>query len=102
LYYGFKSHSERVATAPEQCSWLDLASKGNTGPCISGREVYGVPWLFLRWLSDQFGPQVAGGETGVQKGLIESTLSGYANVENVVGVKIDTLLAQWAAALYTD
>jgi hypothetical protein len=102
LYYGFKSQTERVATAPEQCSWLDQAANGNTGPCISGREVYGVPWLFLRWLSDQFGPSVAGGEAGVQKALIDNTRSGYENVENVTGVKIDTLLAQWAAALYLD
>jgi len=102
LYYGFQSQTDRVATAPEQCSWLDLASNGNSGPCISGREVYGVPWLFLRWLSDQFGPSVAGGEAGVQKGLIDNTRSGYASVENVTGVKIDTLLAQWAASLYTD
>ncbi len=102
LYYGFKSPTERVATAPEQCSWVDLAKNGNGGPCISGREVYGVPWLFLRWLSDQFGPSVAGGEAGVQKALIDNTYSGYANVENVTGVKIDTLLAQWAAALYVD
>ena len=102
LYYGFKSPTERVSTAPEQCSWLDLPSRGNTGPCISGREVYGVPWLFLRWLSDQFGPSVPGGEAGVQKALIDGNVAGYANVESVVGVGIDTLLAQWAAALYVD
>jgi hypothetical protein len=102
LYYGFKSQTERVPTAPEQCSWLDLASEGNTGPCISGREVYGVPWLLLRWLSDQFGPTVAGGEAGVQKALIDNTSSGYENVEDVTGVKMDILLAQWAAALYLD
>jgi hypothetical protein len=102
LKYGFKSQSERFTTAPEQCSWLDLASNGNDGPCISGREVYGVPWLFLRWLSDQFGSSVAGGEAGVQKALIDNTRAGYENVESVTGVKIDTLLAQWAATLYTD
>lgn len=102
VYYGFKSPTERVAAAPEQCSWLDLPTNGNTGPCLSGREVYGVPWLFLRWLSDQFGPSVSGGEAGVQKALIDNTHSGYENVENVTGVKIDTLLAQWAAALYVD
>ncbi len=102
VYYGFKSQTESVAAAPEQCSWLDLAGNGNTGPCLSGREVYGVPWLFLRWLSDQFGPSVSGGEAGVQKALIDNTRRGYDNVENVTGVKIDTLLAQWAAALYVD
>jgi hypothetical protein len=102
VYYGFKSPTERVAAAPEQCSWLDLASNGNTGPCLSGREVYGVPWLFLRWLSDQFAASVSGGEAGVQKALIDNTRSGYENVENVTGVEIDTLLAQWAASLYVD
>jgi hypothetical protein len=45
---------------------------------------------------------VSGGEAGVQKALIDNTHSGYENVENVTGVKIDTLLAQWAAALYVD
>ena len=102
IYYGFQSQTERSTAAPEQCSWLDLAQNGNDGPCIRGREVYGVPWLFLRWLSDQFGSSVAGGEAGVQKALIDNTRSGYENVENVTGVQIDTLLAQWAATLYTD
>jgi hypothetical protein len=102
LYYGFQSTTSRVATAPEQCSWLALARDGNDGPCISGREVYGVPWLFLRWLSDQFGPSFSGGEQGLQKALIDNTLAGYANIQDVTGEQIGTLLAQWAAALYTD
>jgi hypothetical protein len=102
IYYGFQSKDQRSTAAPEQCSWLDLARNGNDGPCISGREVYGVPWLFLRWLSDQFGSSVAGGEAGVQKALIDNTRRGYESVENVTGVRIDTLLAQWAATLYTD
>jgi hypothetical protein len=45
---------------------------------------------------------VPGGEAGVQKALIDGNVAGYANVESVVGVGIDTLLAQWAAALYVD
>jgi hypothetical protein len=45
---------------------------------------------------------VSGGEAGVQKALIDNTGSGDANGESVVGVEIDTLLAQWSAALYVD
>ena len=102
VYYGFQSSSSKLATAPEQCSWLALAQDGNDGPCIPGREVYGVPWLFLRWLSDQFGPSFTGGEQGLQRALIDNTLAGYENIEAAIGVPIDTLLAQWAATLYTD
>lgn len=102
LYSGFQSPTSRAPNAPEQCSWLGLASEGNNGPCLSGREVYGVPALFLRWLSDQFGPGFPGGEQGLQRALIDNAFSGFATVEDVVGVSMDTLLVQWAAALYLD
>ena len=102
VYYGFESEESRVATAPEQCSWLALARDGNDGPCISGREVYGVPWLFLRWLSDQFGPTFPGGEKGLQRALVDNSHAGFETIEEVVGVDIETLLAQWAATLYLD
>ena len=102
LYYGFQSPTSRVATAPEECSWLALKKDGNDGPCISGREVYGVPWLFLRWLSDQYGPSFAGGEQGLQRALIDNTHSGYQTIEEVIGAPMDSLLAQWSATLFVD
>ena len=102
FYYGAASASEKVPNAPEQCSWLGVASQGNNGPCVGGRDVYGTPYFFLRYLSDQFGPTFPGGEKGLHKRLIENSFSGYATVSDVAGVGIDVLLARWAAALYVD
>jgi hypothetical protein len=99
LYYGYLPSGSHAANAPEQCAWLARVSGT---PCISDRAVYGVPWSFLRWLSDQFGPGFAGGEKGLQRALIDNKHSGYDTIQEVAGVRVDTLLAQWAAALYTD
>jgi hypothetical protein len=100
-YYGFDGTGTKVPGAPEECSWLDN-SLANSGPCLAGSMPYGAPWLLLRWLSDQFGPAFPGGEKGLQKAIIESPATGYANISSVVGVPIKTLLAQWAAMQYGD
>ena len=102
VYYGFRSASSRAPGAPEECSWLGTVDEGNDGPCLHGREVYGVPALFLRWLSDQFGPTFPGGEQGLHRALIDNAYSGFATIESVVHVPMDLLLAQWAATLYLD
>ena len=102
LYYGFETRDTKVAGAPEECSWLGLESQGNDGPCLSGREVYGVPWSFLRWLTDQYAPAMPGGAQGFHKRLIDSDFAGFANVTAALGVPIDVLLTQWSATLYTD
>ena len=108
LYYGFNLNcpsgdqtclNTRLPGAPEQCSWLALE---NGGPCFPGREVYGVPWSLLRWISDQYGPGFAGGEKELHRRLIANTAVGFANLEGVTGQPIETLLARWAAALYID
>ncbi|HEU4697804.1 MAG TPA: IPT/TIG domain-containing protein [Gemmatimonadales bacterium] len=100
MYFGFKDGTSKFPGAPGECSWLDEAPA--TSPCQGGRDVYGVPWSFLRWLTDQYGPDFPGGEAGLQQKLIDSDGVGYANISNVVGVPIRTLLARWAAALYVD
>jgi hypothetical protein len=102
VYYGFVSQTARTAGAPEQCSWLATKTQGNNGPCLSGREPYGVPWSFLRWLSDQFGSQFPGGEKGLHQQLVDNAFTGYATISSVIGVPIDVLLAQWAPMLYVD
>ena len=102
VYYGFETATTRIAGAPHECTWIGSQSEGNNGPCLSGREVYGVPWSLYRWTADQFGPGFPGGERGLHKAIIGNTLGGYANLATTVGVSIDTLLAQWAAALYVD
>lgn len=99
LYYGYRAPGSRAPNAPEQCTWV---GKVSGTPCINDRAVYGVPWSFLRWISDQFGPGFAGGEKGLQRALIDNRFSGYATIAEVTGVGVDTLLAQWAASLYTD
>jgi hypothetical protein len=102
VYYGFETQITRKAEAPHECTWIGSQSEGNNGPCLSGREVYGVPWSLYRWAADHFGPAFPGGERGLHKAVIGNTLGGYANLASTVGVSIDTLLAQWAAALYVD
>jgi hypothetical protein len=109
LYFGFDPDAANpqqtaITGAPEQCSWLELNSAGNDGPCYSGREVYGVPWLLLRYLSDRFGPAV-GGEKQFQHRLIQGSLAGFANVASAIGQPgqpLDRVLAEWAASLYVD
>ena len=43
----------KVNNAPHQCTWLNSnpVSDGSDldRPCMGGRQVYGVPWSFLRW-----------------------------------------------------
>jgi hypothetical protein len=102
FYYGAASSTSKVPNAPEQCSWLGLASQGNSGPCVGGRDVYGTSFTFLRYLSDQFGPTFPGGEKGLHKRLIDNAFTGYATITDVTGVGIDVLLARWAAALFVD
>lgn len=91
----------RVPEAPHECSWLALPPE-NPGPCVGGRDAYGVPWTLLRWLSDQYGATYPGGEQGLQRDVTHNTLDGFALIESLVGTSIDTLLAQWAAMLYVD
>ncbi len=102
VYYGFASRTSRVSNAPEQCSWLDRRAQGNSGPCVGGREVYGVPWSLLRWMTDHFGPTFPGGDAGLQRALIDNQFSGFATLADVAKTPIDELLAQWAASLYLD
>ena len=102
VYYGFKTRETRVDGAPEQCSWLATRSQGNTGPCLTGREPYGVPWSFLRWLSDQYGGQFQLGEKGLHRALIDNAFSGFATISSVIGQPMESLLVQWAAMLYAD
>jgi uncharacterized protein YjdB len=102
VYYGFLARDTHAVGAPEQCSWLGTQAQGNSGPCIPGREPYGVPWSFLRYLSDQYGGQFPGGETGLHRALIDNAFTGYATISSVIGQPIDVLLTRWAAMLYAD
>ena len=55
----------------------------------------GAAWLFLRYLMDQFGPQLS-------RTLAQTSLTGAANVQAATGVPFRTLLARWAMAVYLN
>ncbi len=104
LYFGWDpittpGTSGRVANAPWECTWL---ATDYGGPCLGDLDVYGTPWSLLRYVSDRFGPGYTGGEAGIHKTIIESPETGFAMLQAVTGVRVDTLLAQWAAMLYLD
>lgn len=103
MYYGWEPGKPRIPNAPEQCSWLQRSSDGNTGPCYAVDLLpYGVGWLFLRWLTDQFGPSFPNGEKGLHRALVDLKTSGMTGVSKLVGVPADSLLAQFAAMQYMD
>lgn len=104
LYFGWDpittpGTSGRVANAPWECTWL---ATDYGGPCVGDLDVYGTPWSMLRYVSDRFGPGYTGGEAGIHKTIIESPETGFGMLQAVTGVRVDTLLAQWAAMLYVD
>ncbi len=111
LYFGWDpitndDVNERITEAPHECSWLALPP-ANPGPCVGGRDAYGVPWSLLRWLSDRFGSSYPGGEQALQRDIARTDMVGYDLIEAVIGavspgITIETLLAQWAAMLYLD
>ncbi|UCD25246.1 MAG: IPT/TIG domain-containing protein, partial [Gemmatimonadota bacterium] len=107
FYFGWDPISNgdvngRTAGAPHECSFLDVGVD-NPGPCVGGRDVYGTPWSLLRWLSDQYGSTYPGGEPGLQQDIISNdSHTGFELLEVLLGVPMDSLLAQWAAMLYVD
>ena len=105
FYFGLSTqpNPKQIPNAPEQCSFLGLAAEGNNGPCGNNDFVaYGTGFSLIRWLSDQFGSAVAGGEKAIQRSIVENRSTGLAAIANIARVPVDTLLAQWAAALYVD
>jgi hypothetical protein len=103
FYFGFQGESEPKAPgSPEQCTWLDPEDGGsvNSGPCEAPGPSAGA-WAFLRWLTDHYGA-AAGGDGLLHQGLIDLAGPGFARVEALVSVPIETLLARFGATLYMD
>ncbi len=107
LYFGWDpittgSSDGRAQNAPHECSWLTTKPQGITNwPCVGGLDPYGAPWSLLRYLSDRFGP-ARGGEDQIHKAILDHTQPGYSMLASVIGMPIDSILAQWAAMLYAD
>ena len=55
----------------------------------------GGDWLLLRWLGDQKG-------AGIYKALVQSSLTGMANIANAAGESFDGLFGDFSLSLYTD
>lgn len=55
----------------------------------------GASWLFLRWLLDQ-------GGAATTRGLVQTRLTGLANLEAVAGRPVPTLLGDFALAIFAD
>jgi len=51
----------------------------------------GAAWLFLRWVTDQFGPAVT-------RRLVESDLTGATNVTAAAGYPFEQLVTEWMLA----
>lgn len=101
-YYGFQGRdTSQVDGAPEACGWWIQ----DHSPCQGRALWYGVGWSFLRWVSDQFGPGYTGGEQQLHQDIIDPAVGsggGLEEVASVVDGDVSTMMAQWAAALYTD
>jgi hypothetical protein len=55
----------------------------------------GGDWLLARWLGDVKG-------TGIYKTMVQSNLTGTANIANAAGETFDALFGDFSLALYTD
>jgi len=110
FYFGFRDQNQRNALAPGACGWLgrddppgslaaDCAPAGETS---YRRLIYGVPYSFMRWLSDHFGDRFPGGEAEFHRRLVDAPVAGFPAFAQVLGEPVEPLLARWAAALYTD
>ena len=55
----------------------------------------GGDWLLARWLGDVKG-------TGIYKKLVQSSLTGTANIASAAGESFDALFGDFSLALYTD
>ena len=55
----------------------------------------GAAWLFMRWLTDQYGESLP-------RRLVETRLRGAENIESATGAPFDRLVAEWALANYVS
>lgn len=101
MYFGFAGDS-RIPKAPEECSWMGLASEGNSGPCENSRAVYGVPSTLLRFTLDRYGAAKAGGEAALMRDLTSSSRTGMANLAGATGETSTRLLILFGITLWAD
>ncbi|WP_419937365.1 putative Ig domain-containing protein [Candidatus Palauibacter sp.] len=91
----------RIAGAPEQCTWIGLASEGNEGPCL-GNPAYGVSSMVFRYAMDRWGSDYPGGEMALMRRLTQSPHRGFSSLEDVSGWRIEAILADFYSMLWAD
>jgi hypothetical protein len=64
-------------------------------------EERGTAWLFVRWIADQFAADTILG-TDMTRKLVQTALTGQANVQSATGSTLATMIPQWLMALYLD
>jgi hypothetical protein len=63
-------------------------------------EERGAGWLFLRWLTDQFGTDSLG--SNVTRGLVQTSQTGAQAVTTVTSTEFPVLVGEWMLATYVD
>jgi hypothetical protein len=100
-YFGWDGASGQVTGAPELCSLFGFA--GQASPCdpLAGP---GADWSFMRYLSDQIGPSLSGGEAQLSQSVTlladDSALDAF--LQSTTGHSLATQIVNWAEMLYTD
>jgi hypothetical protein len=64
-------------------------------------EERGAAWLFVRWVADQFAADTILG-TDLTRKLVQTALTGAANVNSATGSTLATMVPQWLMTLYLD
>lgn len=110
LYYGWAADGQnpdrRNPNAPELCTVFGDGDL-NDDPVIPCTPFwfYGASWMLQRYIADRFGPGWGpNGEADLTRDWIDKSpmLDGVQNIEALLGVKFDTLFAQWSAMHYVD
>ncbi len=60
---------------------------------------YGASWLFVRWLTDHFAAEPTLG-ADLTRALVQTTLTGAANVVSAAELPFDRLIGEWQLANY--
>ena len=64
-------------------------------------EERGAVWTFVRWLADQFAADTILG-TDLTRRMVQTTLTGAANIQAQTGATLATHVPQWLMAVYLD
>lgn len=83
-------------TAPGMYALVDTAGVGG----LANR---GAGWLFVRYLTDRFASDTSlAAQNVITRALVQTTLTGTANVAQATGAPFATTVGEWALALWAS